>query len=237
MCATCYLAAIKARGARRGAMGLKESYLVLYNVVQALGWAAILGLSTNEIVQTGRTDTVYASAGVLVCYYQGLSLLEALHAALGLVRSGVAAALIQWVGRSHVLFAVLYAIPKLHSSAAVAPLFIAWALSEVIRYPWYAATTAGVCPAALTWLRYTAFIVLYPIGVVSEVWLLVEALPTVKANSMYSVTMPNSFNFGFDYYIFLVAFVLPIYPFAWFQLYSQLLRARGKKLGGKAKTN
>jgi hypothetical protein len=48
-------------------MGLKESYLVLYNVVQALGWAAILGLSTNEIVQTGRTDTVYASAGVLVC--------------------------------------------------------------------------------------------------------------------------------------------------------------------------
>lgn len=51
---------------------------------------------------------------------------------------------------------------------------------QVIRYPWYAATTAGACPAFLTWLRYTAFIILYPIGVVSEVWLLVQALPSVK---------------------------------------------------------
>jgi len=216
---------------------MKEAYLVLYNVVQALGWAAVLGVSALEIHRTSSTDTVFAAAGLLVCYYQGLSLLEALHAATGLVRSGVAAALIQWVGRSHVLYAVLYQIPALHSSPAVAPLFIAWGLSEVIRYPWYAATTAGACPAFLTWLRYTAFIILYPIGVVSEVWLLVQALPSVKETGMYSFGMPNRLNFAFDYYTFLVAFVLPIYPFAWFQLYSQLLRARGKKLGGKTKTN
>lgn len=56
-------------------------------------------------------------------------------------------------------------------------------LRQIIRYPWYAATLVDSCPAWLTWLRYTAFIVLYPIGVVSEVWILVEALPSVKVQS------------------------------------------------------
>jgi very-long-chain (3R)-3-hydroxyacyl-CoA dehydratase len=28
-----------------------------------------------------------------------------------------------------------------------------WGLGEVIRYPWYALSTAGACPHWLTWLR------------------------------------------------------------------------------------
>ena len=59
----------------------------------------------------------------------------------------------QWAGRSNVLFGVVAAVPEVQNRTAVGAMFLAWALSEVIRYPWYAATLAGACPHWLTWLR------------------------------------------------------------------------------------
>lgn len=47
---------------------------------------------------------------------------------------------------------------------------------QTIRYPWYAATLLDDCPDTLTWLRYTAFIPLYPLGVVAEMILLYVSL-------------------------------------------------------------
>jgi very-long-chain (3R)-3-hydroxyacyl-CoA dehydratase len=85
--------------------------------------------------------------------FQLLSGLEILHAALGLVRGSPANALVQWVGRSNVLFGVVASVPAVQSSPAVGAMLLAWAMSEVIRYPWYVATLAGACPAWLTWLR------------------------------------------------------------------------------------
>ncbi|MCD9560914.1 hypothetical protein HAX54_019737 [Datura stramonium] len=43
--------------------------------------------------------------------------------------------------------------------------FSAWSLSEVIRYSHYALSCIGGPPYFITYLRYTAFILLYPIGV------------------------------------------------------------------------
>ena len=42
-----------------------------------------------------------------------------------------------------------------------------WPLSPqaACRYPWYLASTVGKPPAWLTWLRYTMFIPLYPMGI------------------------------------------------------------------------
>ncbi|GFP82359.1 probable very-long-chain (3r)-3-hydroxyacyl-coa dehydratase [Phtheirospermum japonicum] len=43
--------------------------------------------------------------------------------------------------------------------------FVAWSLSEVIRYSHYALNCIGSPPNWITFIRYNAFIVLYPIGV------------------------------------------------------------------------
>jgi very-long-chain (3R)-3-hydroxyacyl-CoA dehydratase len=43
--------------------------------------------------------------------------------------------------------------------------------------------------------------------------------------------MPNSWNFGFDYAVFL-KLVLLVYPLLWWQLYAMLLKTRSKKLPG-----
>ena len=55
-------------------------------------------------------------------------------------------------------------------------------------------------PYPLLWLRYTAFIPLYPLGVASEMTMAYLALPVIKAKRPLSVQLPNSFNWGMDYY-------------------------------------
>ena len=55
-------------------------------------------------------------------------------------------------------------------------------------------------PYAQLWLRYSAFIPLYPLGVASELTMAYLALPIIKAKQPLSVHLPNAFNFGFDYY-------------------------------------
>lgn len=210
-------------------MRVAQLYLALYNAVQAVGWAACLGVLAHGLINKQTPEQLYASAGPLTKLFQGVSLLETLHAAVGLVPSSPVMALMQWAGRSNVLFLVLDAIPQLQSGWWGVAMLGAWSAAEVVRYPWYAATTLGACPGWLTWLRYTAFIPLYPLGVTAEMAVLADALPTLRTKRMYSVAMPNAYNFTFEYHVFIMV-VLALYPFLWWQLYSSLLRSRSKKL-------
>jgi very-long-chain (3R)-3-hydroxyacyl-CoA dehydratase len=156
------------------------------------------------------------------------SVMEVFHAAFKLTRSPMSAALMQWMGRTHVLLAVTHAIPELQSTPAAGVLFLAWALTEVIRYPSYALSQS--CPRWLNWLRYTIFIPLYPIGALSEMKLMYDGLPTMRATTMYSIAMPNAYNFAFDYPSF-VAVILAAYPFLFYSLYAYMFVQRKKKLG------
>lgn len=140
---------------------------------------------------------------ISVALFQFISSMEILHALIGIVRGSPAAALLQWTGRANVLYAVILAIPEITSSKAAGAMVIAWAVSEVIRYPWYAAQLTGQCPFWLTWLRYTMFIPLYPIGVLGEIISIYNALPVLEERKMYSIEMPNAFNFSFSYAIFM----------------------------------
>lgn len=51
--------------------------------------------------------------------------------------------------------------------------------------------------------RYTAFLVLYPVGAVSEMVLLYRGLPFVRQRDLYSIHMPNKWNFAWDYAVFI----------------------------------
>ena len=54
------------------------------------------------------------------------------------------------------------------------------------------------CPFCL-FCRYTLFIPAYPVGVLSEMLLLYQALPYIQSRDMYSISMPNKMNMGFSY--------------------------------------
>ena len=51
--------------------------------------------------------------------------------------------------------------------------------------------------------RYTLFVLLYPLGVVSELVLIVKAMPYLEQRDMYNIHLPNAWNFSFDYAIFM----------------------------------
>lgn len=91
-------------------------------------------------------------------------------------------------------------------------LIFAWSITEVIRYSFYALKEVGSVPALLTWLRYTTFIVLYPIGVSSELAMVWLALPELRRTGLWSLDMPNQFNMVFDYHVFCILMMLAYAP-------------------------
>ncbi|KAL7247570.1 hypothetical protein ACSBR2_002479 [Camellia fascicularis] len=147
---------------------LSTLYLFAYNFLQALGWAISLSRILCNLVSTKSFNGAYSSSGQLICLLQTVSFLEVVHGAIGIVPSGVLLPLMQWGGRSHFLLAIVRRIYEVQELPSVFVTFIAWCLIEVIRYPHYALNCVGSSPSLITYLRYTAFIVLYPLGLAGE---------------------------------------------------------------------
>ena len=58
-------------------------------------------------------------------------------------------------------------------------MILAWSFTEVIRYAFYAFSLLGSePPRALTYLRYTTFYALYPLGAGSEAFLILATVPS-----------------------------------------------------------
>lgn len=210
-------------------MGLTKAYLVLYNLTQSAGWTYTLCMLIQCLANSDPPRVVYETVTPSLRLCQVLSFLEVVHAATGMVRTGFASALTQWFARTHCLVAVLDSVVEVQGEPWVAVMYAAWALTEVVRYPWYAFSLMGACPSWLTWLRYTVFIPTYPFGVVSEILILYGALPYAKERQMYNLNMPNALNFSFDWHKFMIG-GLCYYPFAWLQLYMHMFAQRKKKL-------
>ena len=176
---------------------------------------------------------------------QTTAVMEVIHAAIGLVRSPVMITATQVASRIWVLWGIVCLVPEKTTTSAVTlavpytsmsvslhlvTLLTAWCLSEVIRYGFFALKEAHIQSKICTWLRYSGFIVLYPLGVSSELAMVWLALPVIRAKNIWSISLPNAVNFGFSYYyacILFVALYLPGFP----QLYGYMLTQRRRVLG------
>lgn len=83
-------------------------------------------------------------------------------------------------------------------------LLLAWGITEVIRYAFYATKELQCTLYVITWLRYTTFVVLYPMGVSSELAMVSLALPLIREVKLWSCPMPNVANMAFDYSAFCI---------------------------------
>ena len=66
---------------------------------------------------------MYDDAGWFVRLGQCSAVMEVLHSLLGLVRSPVLTALMQWAGRTHAIMAVIHPIESLHGTTAAFDVF------------------------------------------------------------------------------------------------------------------
>ena len=71
------------------------------------------------------------------------------------------------------IWLVVHPYPKQTSASPLySTMLLAWSVTEVIRYSYFVLNLRGLVPGFVTWLRYNAFYVMYPLGIGSECWLI-----------------------------------------------------------------
>ncbi|XP_063223929.1 very-long-chain (3R)-3-hydroxyacyl-CoA dehydratase 2 [Bacillus rossius redtenbacheri] len=223
----------KKRGAEPGK--LVNGYLILYNLVQAIGWSYLLLIIAKhyQSPEVGSTS-LWGSVKYIVLIFQNAAVLEILHAALGMVSSSVVLTTFQVLSRVMVVCGVLLPTPTGPASPGLPLALVAWSVTEIIRYLYYACNLLGMQPYLLVWCRYSLFMVLYPVGVTGELLCLYAAQAHVSRTKMWSVEMPNRLNFTFSYHyllLFVMFLYIPLFP----QLYLHMFAQRRKILGSSSK--
>ncbi|XP_030064643.1 very-long-chain (3R)-3-hydroxyacyl-CoA dehydratase 2 isoform X2 [Microcaecilia unicolor] len=131
------------------------------------------------------------------------------------------------MSRVFLTWAVTHSVKEVQNEGSVLLFVVAWTITEIIRYSFYTFSLLNHLPYLIKWARYTLFIVLYPMGVTGELLTIYAALPIVRKTGLYSINLPNKYNFSFDYYTFLILVMvsyIPIFP----QLYFHMLHQRRK---------
>ncbi|XP_064652270.1 very-long-chain (3R)-3-hydroxyacyl-CoA dehydratase 2-like [Lineus longissimus] len=181
--------------------------------------------SSNHIGLYGKVE------GVLMIFQTG-AVLEIVHCAIGIVPSNVVLTAFQVFSRVFLVWGINYSVKESQDNVGFSMLLFAWTVTEIVRYSFYVTSLLGGVPYALLWVRYTFFLVLYPIGVSGELLCIYGSLPYVKKSNLYSYDLPNKYNISFSYYIFLWVIMfsyIPIFP----QLFGHMLKQRKKIIGGQ----
>jgi len=204
-------------------------YLVIYNLAQALGWSFVLFQFISYYFTSG-TRSLYKTVEIPLQIFQNAAILEVFHAAAGLVKSSAVMTAFQVASRVAVVCGILLATDSAREGSGLPLALTAWSLTEIIRYSNYTFNLVHSVPFILKYLRYTLFIILYPIGITGELLCIYKAQKEVGGGQLYSIEMPNKYNFIFNYQHllwFLMLLYIPLFP----QLYLYMFGQRKKALG------
>ncbi|XP_012058340.1 PREDICTED: very-long-chain (3R)-3-hydroxyacyl-CoA dehydratase 2 [Atta cephalotes] len=219
-------------------------YLASYNLGQTLGWSYLLYQIIQYYLESSSSDnTLWNETKLPVIIFQNAALLEIMHAGIGLVPSNVLITLAQVFSRIMLVNGVLLATPYTYaaSSPGLPLALIAWSITEIIRYSYYFVNlVSDIVPRVLVWLRYTTFIILYPLGVTGELLCLYTAVKYANANpDSWSYVLPNKWNFTFSYLYLLIAvmlFYIPGFPPLYLHMFAQRRKILNPSVAAK-KTN
>ncbi|KAJ5661997.1 uncharacterized protein N7477_009613 [Penicillium maclennaniae] len=154
-----------------------RTYLLLYNTIGAVLWLHILSSTAATLISSPNISAVYTSLEAWTRCAQSLAVAEILHAATGIIRAPVFTTFTQVFARSVQVWAINYAFPDVTATSLAYPaMLFAWATADAIRYLYFVIVLAEYpVPRPLKWLRYSLFIILYPVGISSEWWLMYQA--------------------------------------------------------------
>ncbi|KAI4458399.1 ptpla domain protein [Holotrichia oblita] len=106
-----------------------------------------------------------------------------------------------------------------------------WSAVEIVRYPYYITQLYKTENKILTWLRYSIWIPLYPLGFLCEGIIVLRSIAYVEETGIYSISLPNSYNVAFHFptvlRIYLLFFLFP----GMYVMMSHMYRVRKAKLG------
>ncbi|CAA9959412.1 hypothetical protein P3342_004408 [Pyrenophora teres f. teres] len=221
--------------------GVKNAYLLAYNALSAALWTGVLAqtltVGGQEILNAQKAGSFFGSADWFTATKNGLASgkvydnlevytrmvqtlagMEVLHSLFGIVRAPLLTTLMQVASRYllvHLVASPLAFPTSTRHSPAYSTMLLAWSVTEVIRYSYFVFSLSGVgVPTLWTWLRYNTFLVLYPLGIASECWLVYSAIPLAKERNE---------AFGYAFWTILAVYVPGSYI-----LFSHMLAQRRK---------
>ncbi|CAD8068061.1 unnamed protein product [Paramecium sonneborni] len=132
---------------------------LVYNISQLIGWSAILGLVLMELVNgTEKTGQIVC----LVHVMQISQIYDLISNIVGLTSGSLISNILQLGGR--LVVALLFMYDGVCFCCLINAV-IAWSLAEIIRFSYYLFKNNSICKS----LRYSAFMILYPIGILGEI--------------------------------------------------------------------
>uniref|UniRef100_A0A3Q3VRB7 Very-long-chain (3R)-3-hydroxyacyl-CoA dehydratase n=1 Tax=Mola mola TaxID=94237 RepID=A0A3Q3VRB7_MOLML len=188
----------------------KTGFLFVYNLVQFLGFSWIFVNMTVRLFMFGKGslyDTFHTISDVMF-FCQILAAAEVFNAAFGIVRTGVIPTLIQVVGRNFILFIIFGSVEEMHSQPVVFFVFYLWSAIEIFRYPFYMLGCFNTEWKILTWLRYTVWIPLYPLGVIAEAVAVIQSIPIFDDTKLFSIPLPKAVGTSVSFSYFLHAYLI-----------------------------
>lgn len=215
----------------------KKVYLIMYNLFQFVGFMYILIVIGIRYYRDGTSSMAgtYEAVGNAFKFVQLLQYMEVMHPIFGYTKGGVLVPLMQVSGRAFILFAMIDHEPRMMTKPVVFYLFIIWSVIEIVRYPYYLTQLMKVELSFLTWLRYSLWIPLYPLGVLCEGVIILRNIPYFEETKRLSLAMPNKYNFAFHMptfmYLYLIFLIFP----GIFYIMTHMQTIRAKKLGGRRK--
>ncbi len=138
------------------------------------------------------------------------------------MKSGLLTTCIQVASRLLLVWAIDLPFPQITAhSAAFLSMAVAWSVTEILRYGYYAANLGKSVPEWLVWARYSLFFVLYPLGAGSE-WLLIwkSVAPSQTLSPVYA---------------FFLRAILAVYIPGFYFLYTYMIAQRRKVLKRRGK--
>lgn len=229
------------------AFSARTGYLVAYNLAQ-LATVSLIVYSIAEhnwrqFNKPGASKSLldYPAKGTLdvVQTYFKINLLlaslEIIHSLTGLSKGSPVASLTQIGFKAVIYFQFIVAEPHVHNYRTTGLLLLFWALGDLARYPFYITTLLGVDLHFIKWLRYSAWVLLYPIGMTLETVVVYYNIVFLKRSGRLSYQLPNKYNISFDMPSVLYVYIGILAPIGAYGMLSYMHNQRRKVLGGQSR--
>lgn len=212
---------------------LTKVYLVIYNLCQFVGFIYVLAIMGIRYSRDGPDfmKETYAAVGSPLKFIQLLQFLEVMHPLFGYTKSSTLVSFLQVGGRGFVLFFMIDAEPRMQTKPVVFYLFLIWSIIEIVRYPYYITQLLNIEISFLTWLRYTLWIPLYPLGFVCEGIIILRNIPYFEETQKFTVSLPNTYNFALHFPSVMRLYLLLLLLPGIYTIMSRMNQLRSRKLG------
>lgn len=210
----------------------KKVYLFCYNLFMFCAFLYVFAVLALNYAKNGEEalKEAWLVLGNPVKMIHLLMFLEVLHPVFGYTPGGFVEPLIQVGGRNFVLLALIEGEERMQDKPVVFYLFLVYSLVELVRYPYYMMRVYGMDFGLLTYLRYTAWVPLYPAGFICEGVCFLRNIPYFEETGKFSVGLPNAWNFSFYFPNLLRGYLLFFFFPMLYTMMNHMYHLRCKKL-------